>query len=184
MARLQILPLPGGVGDERPPFVLVVDQYQPMRYVLGIDQGEPEAADEFAFTAEQIGARAVLVFAETVEIPAGGPLPLLVADGVERDGTTQLVDAHERTRLDLCDALLLSRDTTWRTLVEAASERQRAVARLARQVDRVQNLPETPSLMDAKHADPNAYLHGYRIAIGDARRAARDERPPTADYGG
>lgn len=68
MARLQILELPEGASDDRPPFVLVVDQYEPQRYILGFDQ--PEPVDQFAGIAEQIGARAVLVFEETIDIPA------------------------------------------------------------------------------------------------------------------
>lgn len=68
MARLQILELPEGSGDDRPPFVLVVDQYTPLRYVLGVDQ--PEPVSEFDGIAEKIGARAVLVFEETIDIPA------------------------------------------------------------------------------------------------------------------
>jgi hypothetical protein len=68
MARLQILELPEGAADDRPPFVLVVDQYDPQRYILGHDQ--PEPIDEFDGIAQKIGARAVLVFQETVEIPA------------------------------------------------------------------------------------------------------------------
>ncbi|WP_442803646.1 hypothetical protein OG411_29985 [Streptomyces pseudogriseolus] len=68
MARLQILQLPEGVGDSRPPFILVVDQYVARRYITGLDQAEP--VDEFDRAAEKIGARAVLVFEETIDIPA------------------------------------------------------------------------------------------------------------------
>lgn len=68
MARLQILELPEGAGDARPPFVLVVDQYVPQRYIIGPDQ--PEPIDQFQGIAEQIGARAVLVFEEKIDIPA------------------------------------------------------------------------------------------------------------------
>jgi hypothetical protein len=35
MARLQILQLPQGAGDDQPPFILVIDEYQPRRYMLG-----------------------------------------------------------------------------------------------------------------------------------------------------
>ena len=70
MASLQILELPEGSSDDRPPFVLVVDQmpandaaFEALRCDLG-----------FA-TAEQIGARAVLVFEETIDIPANDPPP-------------------------------------------------------------------------------------------------------------
>ena len=69
MARLQILELPEGSNDDRPPFILVIDQYVARRYVQGIGQ-TAEPVDEFAGVAEQIGARAVLVFEETINIPA------------------------------------------------------------------------------------------------------------------
>ena len=72
MARLQILELPEGDGDDRPPFVLVVDQ--------------------------------------------------LPADG---DGA----------------------------------------------LSRVRALPEQPQVMDAQHPDPSSYLHGYGVAIREAKRA-------------
>ncbi|MFI2354673.1 hypothetical protein ACH5AG_08300 [Streptomyces anulatus] len=68
MARLQILELPEGTGDDRPPFILVIDEYTPQRYILGPDQ--PEPISEFDGIAEKIGARAVLVFEDTIDIPA------------------------------------------------------------------------------------------------------------------
>jgi hypothetical protein len=66
MARLQILELPEGSGDDRPPFVLVVDEMP---------------ADEAAFEAlrrdlndgdlaKRIGAQGVLCFETTIDIPA------------------------------------------------------------------------------------------------------------------
>lgn len=62
MARLQILELPEGAGDERPPFALVVDQV------------DDEAADEIARwpddIASRMGARQVLCFGGTIDIPA------------------------------------------------------------------------------------------------------------------
>lgn len=70
MARLQILELPKGDGDERPPFILVVDEYEPTRYVLGIGEDESIPVNPFEGVAERIGARQVLVFEETVDIPA------------------------------------------------------------------------------------------------------------------
>jgi hypothetical protein len=64
---LQILELPQGDGDDRPPFILVIDQvptseeaYNSLRRDL-LSDGE---------LAPRIGARAVLVFEETIEIPA------------------------------------------------------------------------------------------------------------------
>lgn len=67
MARIQILELPEGAGDDRPPFALVIDQYEPPRYITA---GELETGTPFDGVAEKTGARAVLVFTESVEIPA------------------------------------------------------------------------------------------------------------------
>jgi hypothetical protein len=67
MARLQILQLPAGAGDDRPSFVLVVDETVPQRVVLGPDV---PYRDYWQDIAQQIGARAVIVTPETVEIPA------------------------------------------------------------------------------------------------------------------
>lgn len=68
MARLQILELPEGTGDDRRPFVLVVDQYEPK-------EASPEQFLRHQNLAEQIGARAVLVFEETIDIP-GNDVPV------------------------------------------------------------------------------------------------------------
>ncbi|MFJ7417979.1 hypothetical protein ACIQXD_05120 [Streptomyces uncialis] len=68
MARLQILELPEGTGDDRPPFILVIDEFPAQKYLVG--PGIPEPVDWFDGIAEKIGARAVLVFADTIEIPA------------------------------------------------------------------------------------------------------------------
>jgi hypothetical protein len=99
MARLQILQLPDGVDDERPPFVLVVDQYVERRYITGLDQ--PEPVSEFDGIAEKIGARAVLVFeGGTVEIPANDTTAYLREDmraEVNRDGM-QVRDKDQELR--------------------------------------------------------------------------------------
>lgn len=42
---------------------------------------------------------------------------------------------------------------------------------------RVQALPEQPEVMDAQQPHPDAYLHGYGVAIRDAKRAARTNPP-------
>ncbi|MFI5473229.1 hypothetical protein ACIA6D_23685 [Streptomyces cacaoi] len=227
MARLQILPLPEGVGDDRRPFALVVDRCEgvPLDMVQAVESS-------WKANAEQMGARGVLIFMESVDIPANDPLPAGVPDGrrrcgehdgpcfpepgatcvahgdaeclychrnpadcanggncgtwartgmhwdtcanrvrgplandieAERAGTTQLVYAHERTRLDLCNALLLSGDTTWRKLVEAVGERQRGVAG-------VLNLPERPETMAVNPEQPYAYMEGYAAGIRDAKQ--------------
>jgi|1185.fasta_scaffold02652_5 hypothetical protein len=67
MARLQILELPAGPDDARPPFVLVVDQTVPQRAVLSSDTSW---RDPWQDLADKIGARGVIVTPDTVEIPA------------------------------------------------------------------------------------------------------------------
>lgn len=67
MARLQILELPEGTNDDRPPFILVVDQCIPQRIALGQDA---TYRDYWQDLAQQIGARGVIVTPETVDIPA------------------------------------------------------------------------------------------------------------------
>jgi hypothetical protein len=79
MARLQILELPAIYSDEGPdetPFILVIDQASEdivKTLYPRDDEGVSYAAAVQGFTslslAEQIGARAILVFEETVEIP-------------------------------------------------------------------------------------------------------------------
>lgn len=101
MARLQILELPEGSDDDRQPFVLVVDEYQPQRYILGPDQTQPEPVDLFAGIAEKIGARAVLVFEETVEIPANDTTAYLdVSKGEGIDPLTEALFDAERYKQD------------------------------------------------------------------------------------
>jgi hypothetical protein len=109
MARMQILELPEGSSDDRPPFVLVVDQYEPPPY--------PDVPDTSPFDgiAEKIGARAVLVFEETIDIPAndvpldpdGYPVKLRIEPDFETF-RKQVQDEIRRAQADvtraLCDA--------------------------------------------------------------------------------
>jgi len=70
MARLQILELPEGTGDDRPPFLLVIDQAP--ADLAGFDALRRDLGEHEALI-ERIGARAVLVFEETIDIPANDP---------------------------------------------------------------------------------------------------------------
>lgn len=78
MARLQILELPEGAEDDRPPFILVIDQARAEDFYPA-DDGQTMwqafttrlvTEDPRRAIAEQTGARAVLVFEDTVDIPA------------------------------------------------------------------------------------------------------------------
>ena len=113
MARLQILELPTGPDDRRPPFVLVIDQYVAQRYIIGPDQ--PKPVDKFERIAKQIGARAVLVFPEIVEIPANG-LPLTGSFELVGDESTR----RDVERMDaITDALGIDRLRDWDQIVAA-----------------------------------------------------------------
>lgn len=256
MARLQILELPEGSGDERPPFVLVVDQmpkddsaFEALRCDLG-----------FA-TAQQIGARAVLVFEDTIDIPANDTTAYL-QQGAEETGATigkitstfsaQML-ADERTdiardmdrlakrRDELADALGMEPGNNWDDIRNTAAEfrselvrSENARERLRQDRDearswarhgyeigqkhcgwtdhgvapdwltegwpphidscehlkkaaeydealsRVRALPEQPQVMDAQHPDPSSYLHGYGVAIREAKRATWNQ-PASAE---
>lgn len=69
MARIQVLELPTEHhGDDMTtPFLLIIDEYEPPPYPVE-DQPPPLEG-----LAEKTGARAVLVFEETIEIPANQP---------------------------------------------------------------------------------------------------------------
>lgn len=283
MARLQILQLPEGAGDERQPFALIIDQ------VTYDEAGSfVEGAESLNGFALKAGARAAAVFhGVTVDLPANAPtsLPLLsagmevvdvidpkladlvlktlgielVPDGVPLDealhnacrqleesgaarehlrrridraekrceelraeslrrGKVKL-DYAERVRqletairraLDICgdqgsdvqdalrpvleappddlpsrrvallDALGLDPARDWDDIVNVARGLRKGRDARAAVLERVRNLPDQPEAMDSQHPDPSGYLHGYKVAIGDAKRAARSEaaRPP------
>jgi hypothetical protein len=137
MARLQILELPEGSDDNRPPFLLVVDQYEPCRYVMGLDQTE-QPISEFDGIAEKIGARTVLVFAGTVDIPANDTSAYAqqVAEEVVGKVTRAVSSQHladERTDIardmdrlakwknELLDALGMDRTRDWDDIRNAAA---------------------------------------------------------------
>lgn len=78
MARLQILELPEGADDDRPPFVLVIDEARAEDFYPSAEgkstwqifQERTSTEDPTQRIATQIGARAVLVFEDTIDIPA------------------------------------------------------------------------------------------------------------------
>jgi len=114
MARLQILELPEGSGDDRPPFVLVVDQMPRSEPAFDALRRDLEAND----IAGQIGARGVLVFEETIDIPAnevpldenGNPLFLKVhIEGEFEQFRAQVQDEIRKAQGEL--AMVLNRET-------------------------------------------------------------------------
>jgi hypothetical protein len=94
MARLQILELPGG-SDDRPSFVLVIDQADgDLLADLAPTDADGHERSRSAHLAEQLGARAVLCFHGTIEIPAndttaytgGAAAESLPGGGIEENG--------------------------------------------------------------------------------------------------
>ncbi|MFG2679193.1 hypothetical protein [Streptomyces sp. NPDC048392] len=70
MPRIQILPLPEGASDERPPSALVIDQANETTYQsLAYDSDSGQRPLHEALKAD-LGAQAILCFEDTVEIPA------------------------------------------------------------------------------------------------------------------
>lgn len=91
MARLQILELPEGTGDDRPPFILVVDQVPTDEAgfdALRRDLGTPDDL------LERIGARAVLVFEDTIDIPANDTSAYLGGSRDSEETTPDTVRLH------------------------------------------------------------------------------------------
>lgn len=91
MARLQILELPGGSGDDRPPFILVVDQVP--RDDAEFDALRRDLSDD---VAQRIGARAVLAFETAIDIPANDTTAYRNAMEAESSGSrTERTDQAE-----------------------------------------------------------------------------------------
>lgn len=106
MARLQILELPEGSNDDRPPFLLVVDQVPTDE--AGFDALRRDLMDDYL--AARTGARAVLVFEDTIDIPAndtsgyavGGPVePLLRAADYTSSEARQLTEERDELHAEL-----------------------------------------------------------------------------------
>ncbi|MFE2047994.1 hypothetical protein ACFXAS_05765 [Streptomyces sp. NPDC059459] len=108
MARLQILELPEGSSDDRPPFVLVVDQVPTDEAgfdALRRDLGTPDDL------LERIGARAVLVFEEAIDIPANDTSGYLRNDVTVHVGDQPIAWSQaDETQAQVTEALKPRRD--------------------------------------------------------------------------
>lgn len=193
MARLQILELPEGSGDDRPPFVLVVDEWE-------VDSLDTHAmlGDYWDSFGEKIGARGVLFVDRKIELPAndtsaylrdslptdahyetvigGQPIEWTpVSDGQrladERTDIARDMDRLTHRRDELADALGIDRGSNWDDIRNAAAGLRKSNEARGEAIDRVLGLPYQPEVMGAQYADPTGYQHGYRIAIQDAKRA-------------
>lgn len=192
MARLQILELPEGSNDDRPPFVLVVDQV-----ATGPDGELLIKSSDFDGINERIGARAVFVFEETIDIPANDVQQQI--DHSIQAATAALVNelnrdpAHERTdiardmdrlanhKAAITDALGMVRLRDWDDIRNVAAVMRKERDAQAAALERVRSLHDEPETMDSQNSDPASYLHGYRVAISTARRATWDQPTRTEE---
>ncbi|MGV9588277.1 hypothetical protein [Streptomyces tendae] len=153
MARLQILELPEGSNDDRPPFLLVVDQVPTDE--AGFDALRRDLMDDYL--AARTGARAVLVFEDTIDIPANDTSGYLR----EAEATWTPVDEMEvlrqqarhseeaeaiRKRVSkeqkaaLTDALGMDRLRDWDDILNAARGLRTQHDAQAEAIERVRNL--------------------------------------------
>ncbi|MFF2100971.1 hypothetical protein [Streptomyces sp. NPDC058202] len=168
MARLQILELPEGAGDDRAPFVLVVDQMPTDD--AAFDQLRTDLSDD---VAARIGARAVLAFEGGIEIPANDTSAYRAADQPE---TRVMLGDREVANVVAPDALRMrvanqDRDLNAReALIDA--HRVEADARVAKFVDdswRIQQERKT-ALLDALGMDRTRDWDDIRNAAAGLRK--------------
>ena len=183
MARLQILELPEGTGDDRPPFALVIDEISEDESAQII-----EAADALDGFAKKAGARATAVFhGMTIEIPANGSPPGVEETEVSEADFTEMATAVRRALgINMTEAGVEPDIAGW--LLAACRELEKSEAarrhlngerdRLKAAVDRARQTPTEPEVMNSEQAHPNVWLHGYRCGVLAARSAAvpRDEK--------
>lgn len=186
MARLQILELPEGAGDDRPPFILVIDE-------VAFDNPVYErfVVDEELATglANRVGAQAVLLFEDTIDIPANDTSAYAtpartalylgdheVPETVDEEGEPE--DWHgilQTRRRQLTKALGINPLTDWDGILKEVTQMRTGYAAMRDGIMRVRDLGETPEVMDAQHAQPTGYLHGYAVAIRAAKQASREQ---------
>ena len=94
MARLQILELPEGSGDDRPPFMLILDE-------ISDDDAERiiNSQDSINAVAKAAGARAVAVFhGLTINLPANDTTAYLAEAAKPEEGSDALAEARTWAR--------------------------------------------------------------------------------------
>src|ERR1041385_1690679 len=195
MARLQILELPEGSGDDRPPFVLVIDQ-------VTDDEAERLADSQEALegVAKKAGARAVTVFHDmTIDIPANDTTAYLRGDETARTEAGEMQGrptegmrlAHERAAIardlarfakwknELADALGMDRTRDWDDIRNAARGLRKDRDAKAEAIERVRTTPTEPEVMNSEQESPHVWMHGYRCGVLAARDALRPRSEPT-----
>ncbi|MFJ7895890.1 hypothetical protein [Streptomyces anthocyanicus] len=94
MARLQILELPEGNSDDRPPFVLVIDQAGEDSLFI------TDGPDIWPGFKNDTGCQHVIVTTETIDIPANDTSGYLTPTGAKQELVVQLGDQDIRLLID------------------------------------------------------------------------------------
>ncbi|MEU3289907.1 hypothetical protein [Streptomyces longwoodensis] len=164
MARLQILELPEGTDDERPPFALVVDQCAADRWVGSPGNGDQLMSARWREAAELLGARGVIVTAETVEIPAND-LSAEFREGLQESVT----DVYEAARRSLSES-----DTLGHKLLQRAERAE------AGRVAADNMLRAVCQVFGGPHVDPIAKARETlaRAEAAEAKLAALGKQDP------
>ncbi|MFF3190545.1 hypothetical protein [Streptomyces misionensis] len=161
MTRLQILGLPEGSGDERPPFVLVVDQYDPP-----LGAGSADAVDrwraQWQDVAGRIGARCVIATTETIEIPAN-EVPL-DPDGYPVRLRVEADLTRFREQVDEALADVQRRTTTLRERAEWAEAERVAADDMLRAVCEVFGGPHVDPVLKARETLARAEAAEEKLA--------------------
>ncbi|WP_309049112.1 hypothetical protein [Streptomyces sp.] len=189
MARLQILELPEGGSDDRPPFILVIDQVD--------DDLAQDIASWPENIAKRTGARQVLCFSCTIDIPANDTtayLPEVEAQAEPRRDDERAIQAEEKLKAFmkkryvieqehkalLTDALGMDRLRDWDDIRNAAAGLRQERDAQAAAIERVRNKPTKPEVMNAQQEHPTVWMHGYHCGVLAARGALAPRNEPTA----
>ncbi|GGV37128.1 hypothetical protein GCM10010293_40820 [Streptomyces griseoflavus] len=95
MARLQILELPEGSGDDRPPFVLVIDQWD-----VDTLEATTMLTEYWDAFGKKIGARGVLFCDRTIDIPANDTTAYLDAPSARQEVVVELAGQDPQSVID------------------------------------------------------------------------------------
>lgn len=189
MARLQILELPEGADDSRPPFVLVIDQ-APRDGALFRRFRDDIALNDSV--ADRVGARAVLVFEDTIEIPANevsiGPdgYPVRLRVEADLDGFREQVDealADVQRRAEIAEdvtaetkRLMERRTKTLRERAERAEAERVAADNMLRAVCEVFGGPHQDPVVKARETLARAEAAEAKLdALGKQYRERMDQ---------
>lgn len=187
MPRIQILELPEGVNDERPPFALIIDQANAAEanQLRASLTGDSDAADS-------LRARTILVFTDTISIPAND-IPITYQVSHDSDELTTVIEERDEARNWARHGYEIGqRHCSWSDYGVAPSwltegwpshfdscEHLKQAAAYDTSLSRVRSLPEQPETGDSNNPYSGDYLRGYAAAIKDAKRAANPQ--PDAD---